>query len=185
MAASTTACHPAVVLARTTSFELNGGVTSVDGQDGAEMARSGLAWNIGFAINFEFQAFSALRMGIGAGYTHVTLPEVPPIEAHSIASALAHIWLDVRLKPQTGGTFVPRTVLGFTSGGGVVTTLYFGLGGAFPLGGKWGLHVTTGPQYLAVYDRETRAHAGKGWHARIRLRGTWFACDREADGTCD
>ena len=185
VAALTSACHPAIVLARTTSLELNGGVTAVEGEQGAVMARSGRAWNIGFAINFEFQATESLRMGIGAGYTHVTLPAKGPVESHAIGSALAHIWFDIRLKSQTGGLFVPRMTLGGTAGGdGVMRTAYLGFGGAFPQGG-WAVHVTTGPQVLAVYDFETKSHSGWGWQARVRLRRTWFECTGETAGTCD
>ncbi|MBA3460695.1 MAG: hypothetical protein H0T46_12080 [Deltaproteobacteria bacterium] len=186
IAALTSACHPAIVLARTTSLELNGGLTDVDGDPDASMARSGLAWNVGLALNFEFQATELLRLGIGAGYTHVSLPEEGPVESHSVGSALAHLYLDVRLKASSGGTFVPRMTLGGTRGGdGVTTTGYLGVGGAFPQANSWAIHVTTGPHWLAVYDFATKSHSGWGWHARVRLRRAWFDCRNETAGTCD
>jgi hypothetical protein len=144
-----------------------------------------MAWNIGFALNFEFQASESLRMGIGAGYTQVTLPAEGAIESPSIGSSLAHLWLDFRLRSQTGGTFVPRLALGVTSGGSsTMNTGYLGFGGAFPQGG-WGVHVSTGPQWLGVYDREVKSHTGWGWQMRLRFRRTWFDCHGETEGTCD
>lgn len=182
------ACHPAIVLARTVSLELNGGVTSVDGDPGAAMARSGIAWHLGGALNFEFQASESLRIGVGAGYTRVMLPAAASIESHTVASALAHLWFDIRLKSSErgGGSFTPRLQLGgMTGGDGKMTMGYLSLGGVFPQSHTWAVHVTTGPHWLAVNDFETKGHSGWGWSARIRIRRPWFDCTTETEGTCD